>query len=167
MPGRGFSNLPPSPSREPLVASKTDRMKQTNKIHTTNYFDTFIEVADDCKVSAGQIPEIKNDKKTVASMQFELLSKNPYKYTSDDILFQVFADRNDLTDSEYKFAREHFFAKGQPCLRASPLTKQFGWGVHCDKKGKVALYGMETEKYQNFIAEPIIKKVKAMRTSKK
>lgn len=142
-------------------------MKSIDKIHTTNYFETFIEVADDCKVSAGQIPEVNNDNKTVASRQFELLSKNPYKYTSDEVLFQVFAEKNDLTASEYKAARDEFFSKGQPCLRASPLTKQFGWGVHCDKNGKVALCGMEEENYQNFVADPTIKKVKAMRTSKK
>ena len=40
-------------------------------------------------------------------------------------------------------ARKQFFSKGQPCFRASPLTKQLGWGVHCDKNGKVALYGIE------------------------
>ena len=52
-------------------------MTQQDKQHTTNYFDTFIEVANDCKVLAGQSPEIKNDKKTIASMQFDLLSKHP------------------------------------------------------------------------------------------
>jgi len=138
-------------------------MKLHDKQHTTNYFDTFIEVADDCKVSAGQFPEVKNDKRTIASMQFEMLSKNPYRYTSDDVLFQVYADRNNLTESEFETAREHFFSKGQPCFRASPLTKQFGWGIHCDANAKIALYGMETEKYQKFVDDPKIKKVKAMR----
>ena len=98
-------------------------MTQQNKQHTTNYFDTFIEVANDCKVLAGQIPEIKNDKKTIASMQFDLLFKHPYEYTSDDILFQVYSYRNDLTKNEYKNARQQFFSKGQPCFRASSLTK--------------------------------------------
>ena len=98
-------------------------------------------------------------------MQFDLLSKHPYEYTSDDILFQVF-DRNDLTKNEYKNARQQFFLKGQPCFRASPLIKQFGWGVHCDKNGKVALCGIETEKYQHFIKNLKIKKVKAMQTLK-
>ena len=142
-------------------------MKQQDKLHTTNYFDTFIEVADDCKVLAGQIPALKNDKKTIAYRQFELLSKNPYKFSADDVLFQVYADKNNLTEKEYKTAREQFFSKGQPCFRASPLTKQFGWGLHCDTNGNIALYGMETEKYQRFVENPKIKKVKAMRTSKK
>ncbi len=142
-------------------------MTPPDKTHTTNYFDTFIEVADDCTVSEAKIPEIKNEKKTVAAMQFEMISKKPYKYTSDDVLFQVYADRNDLTKSAYEAARKQFFSKGQACFRASPLTKQYGFGVHADKKGKIALYGIETEAYQKLIHDPNIKKVKAMRTSKK
>jgi hypothetical protein len=60
------------------------------KIHTTNYFDTFIEVAADTKANFGAKPPSKGDKKTVAEMQYELISKHPYQYTSDDIIFQVF-----------------------------------------------------------------------------
>lgn len=141
-------------------------MKLQDKQHTTNYFDTFIEVADDCKASAGQIPTVTNDKKTVAYIQFEILFKNPYKFTSDDLFFQVYAERNDLIESEYKAAREQFFSKGQACLRASPLTKQFGWGIHCNTKGKIALYGRETEKYHQFVNDTKIKNVKAMRNSR-
>ncbi|MNU73987.1 hypothetical protein D3C71_634780 [compost metagenome] len=137
------------------------------KTHTTNYQDTFIEVAEDTKVNNGVIPSSKGDKKTVAEMQYELLSENPYKYTSDDILFQVFADRNDLTESEYEEARKQFFSKGQPCFRASPLTKTYGFGVHNDENGKMALYALETDEYQQFLNDSAITKVKAMRTSRK
>ena len=135
------------------------------KIHTTNYFDTFIEVAEDTKTDCGIKPPTK-DKKTVAEMQFDLVTKNPYKYTSDDIFFQVFADRNDLTKAEYKHAREQFFSKGQPCFRASPLTKTYGFGVHNDNNGKVAIYGMETDVYQKILSDNKIKKVKAMKSNK-
>lgn len=137
------------------------------KIHTTNYRDTFIEVAEDTKVSSGTIPVSKGEKKTVAELQYELLSKNPYKYTSDEILFQVFADRNDLTESEYEEARKQFFSKGQACFRASPLTKTYGFGVHNDEHGKMALYGLGTDEYQQFLNDSTIQKVKAMRTSRK
>jgi hypothetical protein len=99
------------------------------KIHTTNYFNTFIEIADDCPTEVGEMPPIKQEAITVANIQFEMVSKNPYKFTSDDVLFQVFAIRKDLTKSEYKEAREQFFSKGQPCFRASPLTKRYGWGM--------------------------------------
>lgn len=142
-------------------------MKLENDKHTTNYFDTFIEIAEDTKVDAAKVPEEKNGKKTIASMQFDMLSKKPYTYTSDEVLFQVYADRNDLTKPEYKEARDQFFSKGQACFRASPLTKQFGFGVHFDHKGKMALYGMETKEYQQFLKDKSIQKVKAMRSARK
>jgi hypothetical protein len=139
----------------------------TEKIHTTNYYSTFIEVAEDIKVSCGTKPPFKTDKKTIAELQYELLVDDPYKFTSDDIFFQVFAGRKDLTKAEYKQARQQFFSKGQPCFRSSPLTKTYGFGVHCDTNGKVAIFGMETEQYEKFQSDPKIKKVKAMRTTKK
>jgi hypothetical protein len=137
------------------------------KVHTTNYFDTFIEVADDCPTDIGEIPKPKGNNKSVAEMQYELIIKNPYKFTSDDILFQVYAERNDLTETEYEEGREQFFSKGQACFRASPLTKRYGFGVHSDKDGKIAIFGRETIEYEQFVNNPKIKKVKAMRTSKK
>jgi len=136
------------------------------KIHSTNYIDTFIEIADDCPVASGEIPPVKLETKTVANIQFEMVKKNPYKFTSDDILFQVFADRNNLTISEYKEAREQFFSKGQPCFRASPLTKRYGWGVHNDKDGKIAIFGAESEEYEKFSKDKSLKVVKAMKSSK-
>lgn len=135
------------------------------KVHTTNYFNTFIEVAEDTKTDCGTKPAAK-EKKTVAEMQYELIVKNPYKYTSDDILFKVFADRNDLTKAEYKQAREQFFSKGQACLRASPLTKTYGFGIHFDSDGKIAIYGVETPEYEKYIADKNLKKVKAVRSKR-
>lgn len=81
----------------------------TMKTHTTNYENAFIEVAEDCPAQSGEVPPQKGDAKTVANLQFDLLHKHPYKYTSDDVIFQVYADRNDLTKKEYKEAREAFF----------------------------------------------------------
>lgn len=137
------------------------------KTHTTNYFDTLIEVAEDCKAISGTKPQPKRDQRTIAEMQYEMIIENPYKYSSDDVLFQVFADRNDLTKSQHKQAREDFFSKGQACMRTSPLAKTSGFGIHSNSEGKVALYGMETKKYNELLSDPNIKKVKAMRSSKK
>ncbi len=137
------------------------------KIHTTNYQNTFIEVAEDCPTTNGEAPQQKGDKKTVANIEFDIISKNPYKYSSDDVLFQVFAEKNDLTKSEFLQAKEKFFSKGQACFRASPLTKRYGWGIHNDENGKIALYGMETAEYQRLSKDKNLKVVKAMRTSRK
>ncbi len=136
------------------------------KIHTTNYQDTFIEIADDCPVNIGEVPPIKGADKTIANMQFEMVSENPYKFTSDDVLFHCFATKNKIAKSELKSAREQFFSKGQPCFRASPLTKRYGFGVHSDKDGKIALYGCDTAEYKKLAKDKKLKIVKAMKSSK-
>lgn len=137
------------------------------KIHSTNYVDTFIEVAEDTKVNKGTKPNSKCDTKTIAEMQFEILAENNYHYTSDDIIFKVFVKKNDLSIDEIEEERKRFFSKGQPCLRTSPLAKNFGYGFHQDSNGKVAIYGMETKEYKEFVADDNVKKIKAMRSSKK
>lgn len=135
------------------------------KIYTTNYFDTFITAADDTKVSKGTQPPTK-DKRTVADIQYELIARNPYKFTSDDILFQTYATKNDLLPEEYESARKQFFSKGQACLRASPLTKTYGFGIHSNEEGKIALFGMETNEYQKFLTDQKVQKVKAMKSKR-
>lgn len=137
------------------------------KIHTTNYYNTLVEVAEDTKVSAGTKPVSKAKGKTVAEIQYDILAANPYKYTSDDVFFQVYVERNDLERSAYKLAWQQFFSKGQPCFRSSPLTKIYGFGVHADSNGRVAIYGMETEQYQKLQRDPTVKKVKALRSAGK
>lgn len=142
-------------------------MKLNDQTHTTNYINTLIVIAADSKTAQGIIPVLKNDKKTIALLQFEIITQNPYKYSSDDVLFQVYAVRNDLIASEYNEARNQFFSKGQACFRASPLTKQYGWGVHANEEGKIALYDCCSEEYQSLLNNPMVIKVKAMQTSRK
>jgi hypothetical protein len=141
-------------------------MHRFMKIHSTNYQDTFIEVAEDCPAAHAQTPPQKGSEKSVANIQFEMISQNPYKYTSDDIIFQCFAIKQDLTEAEMEEGRRVFFSKGQPCLRCSPLTKRYGFGVHSNSEGKVALYPMESKEYETFAKDPKLKTVKAMRSKK-
>ena len=98
-------------------------------MHSTNYTNAFIEVADDCKADAGTIPPEKKAK-TVARMQYEMIHDNPYQYTSDDVIFTIYAARNGIDEAEWDSARDVFFSKGQTCLRSSPLGKTYGWGIH-------------------------------------
>lgn len=136
------------------------------KIHSTNYTNTFIQVADDSKTVKAEVPVAKNDKPTVASLQYDMISKHPYQYTSDDVIFGGYAIKNDLTEAEFEEARKQFFSKGQACLRASALGKRYGWGVHHNHEAKIALYPIESDEYQNLSNNPNIKVVKAMRSSK-
>ena len=135
-------------------------------MHTTNYTNTFIAVADDCPVSSAEMPVIKGDKPTAATLQFEMIKKNPYKYDSDSVVFHVYASKKDLTKSELKEEREKFFSKGQPCFRASPLTKRYGWGVHNNEDGKVAIYAVGSPEYAKMLKDKSLIHLKAMRTKK-
>ncbi len=136
------------------------------KLHTTNYKNTFIEVAEDCLSKVGEIPPNKTDMKSIATLQFELLNQSPYKFSSDDVIFKVHARRKEITEKESDTARKQFFSKGQACFRASPLTKRYGWGIHNNEEGKIALYGSETLEYQKFVADDTVKKKKAMRSKR-
>lgn len=137
------------------------------KIHTTNYENTFIAVAEDCLVKLAAIPPKKGNEKTATSIQFDMIYNNPYSFTSDDVIFQVFADKNSIKGEEQIISeRKKFFAKGQPCLRCSPLTKRYGWGVHSNADGKVALYAMESIEYKKMVKEKKLSHVKAMRSKK-
>jgi Family of unknown function (DUF6157) len=136
------------------------------KTHTTNYTNTFIEVAEDCPVKEGEIPPVKGDKQSIANMQFDMISRNPYKYTSDDVIFYCHATKNEIPKTGLKAEREAFFSKGQPCLRASPLTKRYGWGIHSDEAGKVAMYALGTTDYRKRTKDKSLTVVKAMRSKK-
>jgi hypothetical protein len=117
------------------------------RVHSTNYYDTFIAVAPDCEAVRGTLPR-ETAKPTVAARTFQMIHDHPYRFTSDDVIFAVYADRNEIPEEERAVAREAFFSKGQPCLCASDLGKKLGWGIHCDGEGRVALYGVETEEYR-------------------
>lgn len=133
-------------------------------MHSTNYFDVFIEVAEDTKATEGTVPPIRANKKSVANYEYEMVFNNPYKYTSDDIFFSVYAQRNELPNN--KKERKAFFSKGRPCFRASPLTKTYGWGVHSNTEGKVAIFGLGSKEYSKFLKDKNIVKKKAMRSKK-
>jgi hypothetical protein len=136
------------------------------KIHTTNYFNTFIEIAEDSRATSGEVPPQKGDAKTIANIQFEMLKDKPYQLTSDDIVFGAYADKNDISALERAAEREKFFSKGQPCLRSSPLTKRYGWGVHSNAEGKITIYPAGSDEYKKMVADTNLKHVKAMRSKK-
>ena len=135
--------------------------------NSTNNFNTLIEVAEDPKAKSGVEPPMRGSKKSVANYEFEMIYQNPYKYTSDDVFFGVYALRNEISQASLQREREQFFSKGRPCFRASPLTKTYGWGVHSNEQGKVAIYAMDSEDYAKLLKEKEITKKKAMRSSRK
>lgn len=133
---------------------------------STNYIGTLIRVADDCPVVEAEQPPVGGRVPTVAALQYALISERPYELTSDDVLFEVHACRNSLPADERPEAREAFFTKDQACLRASPLSKRYGWGIHHDAAGRVALVPVGSDEYQALAADPAVQQLKAMRSKR-
>ncbi len=128
-------------------------------MHSTNYFDTFIQIAEDCPESTGVVPPEK-EPKTAARRAWEMLSGHDYEYTSDDVLYAVNGQHKGLS-------REAFYSAGQPCFRASPLTKRYGWGIHHDRDGKIALVARDSARYRSLSEDTSLKQLRAMRSAKK
>ena len=133
-----------------------------------NYRETFILVAADCPAKEGLVPAVKEGRaRSIAAIQFELISRNPYEFTQEDIQFMVFAERNAVPPGDNE-ARERFFQKSHPCLRTSPLPKKYGWGIHFDVLGRAALYSVNSVEYDTFVAgeNEIVTLIPAMRNKK-
>lgn len=130
---------------------------------TTNYANTFIAVSPDSSATAGDMSPKPG---SIAAIQLELLQGKPYGLTSDDLLFEVHARRNDLAKADRVEARAAFFGKSQACLRASPLVKKYGWGLHHDADGRVAVVPVESDAYANLKARTDLKQTVGMRSAR-
>jgi hypothetical protein len=126
-----------------------------------NYRHAFITVSPDTAATCGTAPARAG---SVAQLQHALLSERPYGLTSEELLFEVHARRGGVAEADRAAAWAAFFARPQACLRASPLVKSFGWGLHHDGEGRVALYGVESADYAALSRRADLKVVAGMRS---
>ena len=132
-----------------------------------NYYSTFIAVAPDTAAMQGTVPPPYRGRETVAGIQHRLLTEQPYLRTQEEVLFLTdWIKQGHATDAATEADRQAFFAQPRACLRASPLCKQYGWGIHFDKQGRAALYPMEGQEYRRLAADPLITQLKAMRSKR-
>jgi hypothetical protein len=137
-----------------------------------SYTDTFIEAADDCPEAVGIAPLSRGDKPSVPVLEYELLSKSPYKHTQDELIFIVHVTRQGLTPAALKArgkaVHAELFAKPHPCMRASQLTKRWGWGIHHDENGRMAIYARGSREYADLVSGKAKAKtvLKAMRNKR-
>ena len=120
--------------------------------HWTN---TFIQVASDCPATSGVVPVTKRPEKTAHQIQYELLAEFPYRFTFEDLLYEVHIRHKGYTgleEDELALIRQELLQRNHPCLRASMLPKKFGWGFHYNEHGTIAVYGMESEQYKRHLA---------------
>lgn len=136
-------------------------------LHIAN---TFVTVADDCQALVAIAPVAKGGAPTVASIEYALLSGHPYTYTLEDLIFEVHLARRGISARERAERGEDIhaevFARPHACMRASPLTKTYGWGAHYDAAGRIAIFPRESLRYAQLAADPRLDVVKAMRNKR-
>lgn len=129
--------------------------------------DTFVLVAEDCPVEAARVPASRGDKPGIAELEHALISAAPYRRTQPELWAEVEARRRALPANEDALAalRAEFLSKPRACMRASPLPKTHGWGVHHDAEGRIAIYPREGADYARLSREAG-SVVKAMRSKR-
>lgn len=78
----------------------------------------------------------------------------------------TYAEKNKTNAARLPEERAKYFSKGQACLRASPLGKTRGWGVHANNESKVAIYGKGSKEYKKLSADKNVKHLKAMKSAR-
>jgi len=138
-----------------------------------NYYSTFIKIAGDCPVERGVIPPAKKNGRSKSEIEYDLVFNHPYVYTQEELLFETHVRHKEIPEAELAERRDElrsaFFSKPMACLRASMLPKKYGWGLHFDAEGKVALVPRESEEYERFAdgESSGLKVLMAMRSSRK
>ena len=133
-----------------------------------NYYNTFIAVAPDTSVKVGTVPVVRAGKKSIAILEYELISAQPYTYTQEEVQFAVHVQRKAVPSAELGVRRvdlwNEFFSKSMACMRASPLPKSYGWGLHFNEEGKVALGAAESPEYERLSSSDTIEQTRALRS---
>lgn len=135
-----------------------------------SYVDTFIRIAPDCELERAVVPAARGDKRTIAELEYGMLAEAPYRFTERDVQFAVHLARLALSAKEVAAKgaalEREFFSKPRACFRASPLPKKFGWGLHYDEDGRIAIYAVESDGYRRLAEDPALRQIAAMRTSR-
>ncbi|MGD2197472.1 DUF6157 family protein [Lysinibacillus fusiformis] len=132
-----------------------------------SYKNTFIKISEDSEVTSAVTPLPRNNKPTIASIEFDLIKHSPYKYTEEEVQFQTYLIKNQIDSDSLDEIRKKFFQKSKACFRASPLVKKYGWGIHYDNEGKLALYDVNSEGYEQFLHSDQITLLTGMRSKRR
>lgn len=152
-------------SCEKEYARREQNEKRTWSLsHSTNYTDTLILPAPDCRRDSPLAPERRG---TIAERQYTMIAGAPYEYTSDAVIATVQADRAGIQPENRAAFRARFFAKGHPCLRCSPPVKTHGWAIHHDAEGRIALIDPTGDRFAALVADPDIAKIHGMRSARR
>ena len=63
--------------------------------------------------------------------------------------------------------QEQFLSKSKACFWASPLVKNYGWGIHYNNQSKISIYDVNSEMYNQWLKQDDITTLKGMRSKRK
>lgn len=123
-----------------------------------------ITPAPDCPVTLAETPPFRA-KPSRANIEYHLLVRAPYSL--DHHAFSHAVHRA-MAEVGGKVAQtfEQFHARGQPCMRASPLTKRYGWAAHYDGAGRLALVDPASDAFARLAADQDLPQAQAMRSKR-
>ncbi|GAB3284037.1 DUF6157 family protein [Parasphingorhabdus pacifica] len=148
MPSRTHG-VPAARVRLRAVVGRCDYRRGMERV---DYADTFIAVAEDSVAEKATAPPLNPENPSIAARTYRMLVDHPYEFTSGDVIFTVYADRNGIPEVDRAMMRAEFYSTSRACLRSSDLPKRYGWGVHADSSCRLALYGVGTEEYAEFVS---------------
>jgi hypothetical protein len=113
--------------------------------------NTLIMPSDDCDTPVAVVPAGKNKKNPIPVDWYQNLIKCPHKYTEREFRELVyFTIRGDMTNKIDEYDS-----------RRSLLCRKYGWGIHFDGSGRMALLGRESKEFKTLSADPLVTKVRA------
>ena len=123
-----------------------------------NYVDTFIQIAPDSTLIEAVVPQPQPGRKSIAVLEYELISATPHTYTHEQVLLTVHARHKGISAQEIEVRRHEFwsefFSVPHACMRTSLLPKSYGWGLHFNAEGKVALCACRISRVQTPRRQP-------------
>ena len=66
------------------------------------------------------------------------------------MIFRVWASRHDVDRLPRRVGA--FYSRSHACLRSSDLGKRYGWGIHADADGRLAVYAVGSADYEALAA---------------
>ena len=123
-----------------------------------------VTTAPDCRAAAAELPPQKS-RPTRANIEYDLLAAAPYALDHRGFTHAVHRAMAEVSGKP-ALDFDAFHAKGQPCMRASPLTKRYGWAAHYDAEGKLALIDPASPAFAALSQDPALPKTPAMRSKR-
>ena len=129
-----------------------DQNMNLNEKQDQELVNTLITIAESSSNRSISV-ESKNGTPTVASTLFEVLKNHPYEFKQSELFYEVHVSRLKKDPEQLKLASYK--------LQRSELCSLYGWGIHGDKTGKLALVPCDTKFYELLFNDTGIKKKKA------